>query len=160
LTITTWSNTPIIRTGNDVHIALYTLTITYLIKHTHHQDDGCVWSGTLLPTFTMSCTHHYQFLCWVCLIRYAIVNFYNVMYTSLPVLMMGVFDQVCYCQRVQCDMHIITSSYDGCVWSGCYCQLLQWCVHDIVKVGNRIPDQTHPSSEQVMMCTWHCKSWQ
>jgi predicted DNA-binding protein with PD1-like motif len=94
-------------------------------------DDGCVWSGTLLSTFTMSCTHHYQFLCWVCLIRYAIVNFYNVMYTSLPVLMMGVFDQVCYCQRVQCDMHIITSSYDGCVWSGCYCQLLQCHGHII-----------------------------
>jgi hypothetical protein len=68
--------------------------------------------------FTMSCTHHYQFLWWVCLIRYVIVNFYNVMYTSLPVLMMGVFDQVPYCQLLQCHVHIITNSYDGCVWSG------------------------------------------
>jgi predicted DNA-binding protein with PD1-like motif len=80
--------------------------------------DGCVWSGTLLSTFTMSCTHHYLFWWWVCLIRYVIVNFYNVMYTSLPVLMMGVFDQVCYCELLQCHVHIIASSYDGCVWSG------------------------------------------
>jgi hypothetical protein len=44
-----------------------------------------------------------------------IVNFYNVIYTSLPVLMMDVFDQVCYCQLLQCHVHIITNSYDGCV---------------------------------------------
>jgi hypothetical protein len=44
-----------------------------------------------------------------------IVNFYNVMDTSLPVLMMGVFDQVCYCLLLQYHIHIITSSDDGCV---------------------------------------------
>jgi predicted DNA-binding protein with PD1-like motif len=87
-------------------------------------DDGCVWSGMLLSTFTMSCTHHYLFWWWVCLIRYPIANFYNVMYTSLPVLMLGVFDQVCYCELLQCHVHIITCSDDGCVWSG---MLLSTC---------------------------------